>query len=198
MFTGIVTHLGKVLENANGKVSIELLDETFCQTLSLGESISCNGICLTVINFTQNSFKVDYVPETGDKTTVGTWQPGDQINLEKSATVSTLLAGHIVQGHVDGMGEVIKIEQTGNSWVIEIQADYEIIKFLAYKGSIALNGISLTLKEVLETSFEIAIIPHTWEKTTMSDLVLGDKVNLEVDVLAKYVHQQLQNLNLRK
>jgi riboflavin synthase len=191
MFTGIITDLGKVIKKTNGTLRIHA-DPTFIQKLSDGMSVSVNGICLTVVEFDTDSFSIDFMPETSARTTITYLQANDLVNLELPATPTTFLAGHIVQGHVDAVGEITNIEQVENSRVFTIQFASELAKYIVEKGSITVNGISLTVIAIGENSFTIGIIPHTWDKTMLHATKAGDHVNLEVDVLAKYIEKLIQ------
>ena len=188
MFTGIIENLGTVVNKSKNQLKIKA-DGSFMKKISEGLSISINGICLTVISFNQQSFSVDFMPETESKTNINALQPGDQVNLELPATPETFLSGHIVQGHVDGVGKLKEIQPDGNSRVLVISLPESISKYLFNKGSVALNGISLTVIEVKENLFSVGIIPITWEKTMLSKIEVGDLFNIEVDVLAKYVER---------
>jgi riboflavin synthase len=188
MFTGIITDLGEVLENDHGKLKISV-EKEFSEKLDEGTSIAVNGVCLTAVEYDKESFSVDYMPETARKTTIRDMIKGDKINLELSATPQTFLAGHIVQGHVDGLGKVADIIPDENSRVIKIEVDESLTKYMVDKGSVAVNGISLTLIEVREDYFTVGIIPHTWEVTMLEEIKIGDKVNIEVDIMGKYIYK---------
>jgi riboflavin synthase len=188
MFTGIITHLGKVKEKGNFRLTVES-DRELLKNLVKGTSISVNGICLTVVSPEKNSFTIDYMPETAKKTNIDSLGSSDLVNLELSATPQTFLAGHIVQGHVDGVGNIAEIKIEKNSKIFRIKIPKQLLKYLVPKGSIAVNGISLTVIDVDENSFTVGIIPHTWEKTMLHRSKTGDLVNIEVDVLAKYIEK---------
>jgi riboflavin synthase len=191
MFTGIITDLGKVIQKTDGRLRIQI-EESFSQKLSDGMSVSVNGICLTVVAFDTNSFSIDFMPETSTRTTINYLQANDLVNLELPATPTTFLAGHIVQGHVDAVGKITSIEEVENSRVFTIQFASDLGKYIVEKGSITVNGISLTVIAIGEDRFTIGIIPHTWDKTMLHETQVGDHVNLEADVLAKYLEKLIQ------
>jgi len=195
MFTGIVTDIGEVIAiDQNGDTRLTLSTAYDHETIDLGASIACNGVCLTVTDKSAGQFCVEASAETLDKTTIGSWRPGTKVNLERSLRLGDELGGHLVFGHVDGVARVIDVAPDGDSlrWRIEAPAGLE--RFIAQKGSVAVNGVSLTVNDVDETSFGVNIIPHTQAQTTFransgdnSGLRQGDPVNLEIDMLARYV-----------
>ena len=202
MFTGIVQSIGK-LKNEKNLLSIEIIDNFF--DMKIGDSIAVDGICLTVKEIFKNKFTVDVSEETLKKTTLGLNSSFNQIvNLEPALRISDRLGGHIVTGHIDGLGIVDNIEKLEKSWLLSIKwQNYNYSKYVVNKGSICVNGISLTIaKEENEGSkFTIAVIPHTWHNTNLKNLTVGDYVNLEADALIKYVEKLLlfnknKNLNL--
>jgi riboflavin synthase len=188
MFTGIITHLGKVTEKTATRLVVST-DTTLLNKITLGMSIAVNGICLTAVSYDENSFAIDFMPETAKRTTINSLEIGSIVNLELPATSETFLAGHIVQGHVDAMGEIRSIKDNGNSRVFTIKIPQDINKYIVEKGSITINGISLTVIDVDDATFSVGIIPHTWDKTMLHTSKEGDTVNLEVDVLAKYLEK---------
>ncbi len=155
----------------------------------IGDSISINGVDLTVIEMTHDSFSADASLETLKRSTLGGLRGGHRVNLERALAVGERLGGHMVQGHVDGTGEFVSIAQEGNAYRMRFEFPRELGRYIAMKGSIAVDGISLTVAGIGEDWFEVAIIPHTWRETSLGDLKSGDRVNLEVDVLAKYVER---------
>ncbi|MBL8545331.1 MAG: riboflavin synthase [Hyphomonadaceae bacterium] len=190
MFTGIVTALGEVK-------AVETLPGLTRLTISapyagadIGASISHDGVCLTVVETEthQNGMRyvVEVAPESLALTTMGDLKAGDRVNLERSLKVGDELGGHIVQGHVDGLGQVLSVRQDGEGWRIRVKPPHEIAHLIAQKGSIAIAGVSLTVNEVDNDGFGVLIIPHTWAVTTLSKLRAGDKVNLEADMMARY------------
>lgn len=190
MFTGIITHLGKILEKTDTRLVIEpekgLLDK-----FEKGLSVSIDGICLTVIDYNKKTFAIDFMPETAKKTNIGQLKIGDTVNLELPSTGSTFLSGHVVQGHVDGVGTIQSITQEGNSYLFVFNLPKDLAKYIVPKGSISVNGISLTVIDISDDSFSVGIIPHTWERTMLHTAKRGDSVNIEVDVIAKYIEKLL-------
>jgi len=193
MFTGIIEELGNVRsieergENARIVISARLVTEG----TNHGDSISVNGVCLTALDIHPDSFAADVSKETLVRSTLGRLKPGTPVNLERAVTPTTRLGGHIVQGHVDARGRLAGVEDHGESWTIKISYPKEIARYLVFKGSVAVEGISLTIAGLSGDHFEVAIIPKTWEVTNLSRLKPGDDVNLEVDVIAKYVERLL-------
>ena len=193
MFTGIIEELGSVRsiemrgENARMVIHANIVTEG----TNHGDSISVNGVCLTALDLQPDSFAADVSKETLARSTLGNLKPGTPVNLERAVTPATRLGGHIVQGHVDARGVFESVEDHGESWTLRIGYPKEIGRYLVFKGSVAVEGISLTIAALTDDYFEIAIIPKTWEVTNLSQLKPGDGVNLEVDVIAKYVERLL-------
>jgi riboflavin synthase len=189
MFTGIVEELGTIasLETHAGGAKIKIACNIVTQDGNDGDSIAVNGVCLTALGIMPNSFTADVSQETLDRSTLGQLKVGSRVNLERAVMPSTRLGGHIVQGHVDARGTFLSAEESGGFWTVRIGYPKEIGQYLVYKGSVAVEGISLTIAKLDADSFEIAIIPKTWELTDLSSLHPGDAVNLEADVNAKYV-----------
>jgi riboflavin synthase len=193
MFTGIIEELGRVREvdgrgdNARLVIEARLVTEDIRE----GDSIAVNGVCLTALDVNRDSFAADVSRETLDRSTLGKLEVGARVNLERSVTPVTRLGGHLVQGHVDARGKFLSATDHGGSWTVRIAYPPEIARYLVFKGSVAVEGISLTIAELFDDYFEIAIIPKTWEVTNFSHLRPGDDVNLEVDVIAKYVERIL-------
>jgi riboflavin synthase len=182
MFTGLVSEVGKVASFEDGRLVVEAEMQT-----GLGASVSVDGVCLTVVDNVDGRLAFDVVPETLDRV-----KPfGDRVNLEPALKAGDPLGGHYVQGHVDGVGRVVSIEAEADGVRVRVEPPAELLRYLVEKGSVALEGVSLTVAAVDETGFEIALIPHTLAETTLSDLVPGSGVNLEIDVLAKYVERLL-------
>ncbi len=189
MFTGIITHLG-TLHNKQGNTFTFTADAFFCNRLTVGASVSVNGVCLTVVEKPEEGqFMVTIMPETAEKTAMNHLQQDELVNLELPATSETLLSGHIVQGHIDGIGEILSITPEGNSHRFEIAIPAALAKYIVEKGAIAVNGISLTVIAVTKHSFTVGIIPHTWDHTMLHQAKVGEYVNIETDVLAKYVER---------
>ena len=193
MFTGIIEELGHVrrieMNGENARIVIEA--HTVIEDTKHGDSIAVNGVCLTALDIKGDSFAADVSRETLDRTTLGRLETGAPVNLERAVTPATRLGGHIVQGHVDARGRFESAIDHEGSWTVRIAYPAEIARYLVFKGSVAVEGISLTIAYLAEDYFEIAIIPKTWEVTNFSQLRPGDEVNLEVDVIAKYVERIL-------
>lgn len=188
MFTGIITDIGKIeaLERRGDlRVRIGTGYDTAC--IDIGASIACDGVCLTVVALGAGWFEVDASAETLSKTNLGGWVDGSRINLERALKVGDELGGHIVSGHVDGLAEVIARRDEGDSTRLTFRAPGDLAGFIAPKGSVALNGTSLTVNEVAKDSFGVNLIPHTLAVTTWGDAQVGDRVNFEIDTLARYV-----------
>lgn len=194
MFTGIIEELGQITarEDHAGGAKLTVSATVVTGDAHEGDSISVNGVCLTALGITPDSFSADLSQETLDRSTLGTLQVGSRVNLERAVTPSTRLGGHIVQGHVDARGTFISAIRNGDFWTVRIGFPPEISRYLVYKGSVSVEGISLTIASLGDDHFEIAIIPITWELTNLSTLKPGDAVNLEADVIAKYVERMLQ------
>jgi len=193
MFTGIIEELGTIrsLEPNTGGAKIVVAATTITDGTHDGDSISVNGVCLTALDVTGDSFTADLSQETLDRSTLYRLKTGTPVNLERAVTPATRLGGHIVQGHVDGRGKFLAAVQDGDFYTVKIGFPPEIAPYLVYKGSVSVEGISLTVAALLEDSFDIAIIPKTWQLTNLSSLSPGDEVNLEADVIAKYVERML-------
>ena len=194
MFTGIISAIGDItnLEERAGDARLTIRTGNLSLTdVQLGDSIACNGACLTVIELTSQGFVADVSVETLNLTTIGNWQTGSRINLEKAMRATDRLGGHIVSGHIDGIGEVVALEEDARSWRFRIRVPREIAKYIAHKGSITLDGTSLTVNIVDGAEFELNIIPHTMTHTVMGDYKSGSKVNLEVDLVARYLERLL-------
>ena len=188
MFTGIITDIGEIVGvERRGDLHARIKTDYDTDTIDIGASIACSGACLTVVEKGADWFAVDISGETEARTTLSNWQTGTKINLERSLRVGDELGGHIVSGHVDGIGEIKGITPVGESRRIEISLPAPIAKLVATKGSVAVDGISMTANGVTPDSFEINVIPHTQQYTTLGVAKAGDKVNLEVDMLARYV-----------
>lgn len=193
MFTGLIQDIGRVRsidKDGDWRIVIETgLDMTRHE---IGASIACSGCCLTVVEKADDWFAVDVSAESLSKTAIGSWSTSTRINLEPSLRLGDEMGGHIVSGHVDGLARVSEITAQGDSWRLSIEAPDTLAKYIASKGSVALDGISLTVNAVEGSMFGVNIIPHTWEHTTLSDRSVGDDLNLEIDMLARYVARQLE------
>jgi riboflavin synthase len=193
MFTGIIEELGTVKSFAANEGGARMIVSANLVTSDSneGDSIAVNGVCLTALDIKKDSFSADLSQETLDRSTLGNLRPGSRVKLERAVTPSTRLGGHIVQGHVDTRGEFISAEEHGDFWTVRIGFPKEISQYLVYKGSVSVEGISLTIANLAENHFDIAVIPKTWELTNLSTLRPGDAVNLEADVIAKYVERMM-------
>ena len=193
MFTGLVREVGTVasLEGGVDGVRIEIDAPETARGAALGDSIAIDGVCLTVVAAADGRFAFDAVPETLDRTALGTLEPGSRVNLEPALRAGDALGGHYVQGHVDGVGTVRSVEPEGDGSRIWFDAPPELLRYLVEKGSIAVQGTSLTVAGVDDAGFAVALIPHTLGATTLGALAPGARVNLEADVLAKYVEKLL-------
>ena len=196
MFTGIVTDIGEISSIENrGDRRIVISTDYNSGSLEIGASIACSGACLTVVEKGKSDpgaaksdwFAVDASGETLSKTSLGSWKAGTKINLERALKVGDEIGGHIVSGHVDGVGRVISLEPEGDSVRLGFNAPEDLAKFIAPKGSITIEGVSLTVNEVDGLEFGVNVIPHTQSVTSLGNLKVGDQVNLEIDVLARYV-----------
>ena len=195
MFTGIVQRLGHItdiqMEGTAGRITMEP-NRPFDRPVKTGDSIAVNGTCLTVADMEGDKLMFDVLGETFDKTNLGQKTPGDVVNLEQALALGDTLGGHIVTGHVDGTGTIAKIEEVGRDWKFTITTSRDMLMLMVYKGSIALDGISLTVAELTDDGFVVHIIPHTMEETDMSEFKVGTPVNLEADILGKHVQRILE------
>ena len=195
MFTGIIRKTGKIkkIEDRKGKIYFIIGVEDFFKETKVGDSVSCDGTCLTVVKSKKDSFQVELMPETLKLTKFKDSHKGDLINLELSMKIGQRLDGHFVMGHVDGVGEVKKIIREGEYISLIIKVPKKLIKYLAYKGSVSVNGVSLTTAGVGKDWFKVCLITHTLKVTNLSKLKVGDKVNIEADMIAKYLEQLLKS-----
>ena len=190
MFTGIITDIGTVTQSEmRGDLRVRIACSYDMQRVDLGASIACDGVCLTVVAKGEGWFEVDISAETMEKTNIGRdgWPVGRRINLERALKLGDELGGHIVSGHVDGVARVVEARPEGDSLRLTFEAPPELARFIAPKGSVALNGTSLTVNEVAGNRFGVNLIPHTREVTNWGEVAEGDLVNLEIDMLARYV-----------
>ena len=194
MFTGIIEELGRVrsIEHRGQNARIVIEAHTVTDDTKQGDSISVNGVCLTALDIHPDSFAADVSSETLARSTLGCLMPGTPVNLERAVTPSMRLGGHIVQGHVDARGKLVSVTDLGESWNVRIDYPKDIARYLVFKGSVTVEGISLTIANLTDDYFEVAIIPKTWELTNLSHLRPGDDVNLEVDIIAKYVERMMK------
>jgi len=199
MFTGIIESTGKIesIEHKNGDARLTInVGSLDMSDVAMGDSISCSGVCLTVIAFSSNSgssnsYTADVSNETLKLTTLGNLAIGSPVNLEKALTPKTRLGGHLVSGHIDGVGEIIAIKNDSRSVKFDIKAPLELAHYIAKKGSICVDGVSLTVNEIEQATFSINLVPHTLKETTANEYQLGSMVNLEVDLLARYLERLL-------
>ena len=195
MFTGIIQAVGHIAAIESGEQDIRLCIESGklpLEGVSLGDSIATSGVCLTVTELTGEGYWADVSPESLSLTTLGTKAIGDSVNLETSLTLSTPLGGHLVSGHVDGVGHVDDIIEDARFWRVRIAAPETLARYVAMKGSICVDGTSLTVNQVEGCHFELTIIPQTWEETVFSEYRVGSPVNLDVDVIARYLERLMQ------
>jgi riboflavin synthase len=193
MFTGIIESLGTVesVQNVGGDVRLRIHTDLDMSDVHLGDSIATNGICLTVIDWGHNWYAADVSRESLHRTTLSSWQTGQRVNVEKAMLPTTRFGGHIVSGHVDAVGEVTAVRSDARSIYFEVTAPVEIAKYLAEKGSVTVDGISLTINHLRGNVLSLNLIPHTAERTNIGTWQAGSKVNLEVDVLARYIERLL-------
>jgi riboflavin synthase len=187
MFTGIVEETGTVISKSPSKLAIRA--HVVMPEIKLGDSMAVNGVCLTVTRFDTDSFAVDIMPETTQRTNLGELKNGDKVNLERPLTLNGRLGGHLVQGHVDGTGRVTSLEQDGDALRIRIETGPDIMRYVVEKGFIAVDGISLTIVSRDASSFQVSIVAFTRKNTILGGKRAGDMVNLEADIIAKYVEQ---------
>lgn len=194
MFTGLIQEVGtiqSVVSNAEGKEFV-IRAPGLVKEIEIDDSVATNGVCLTATQIAGDTFKVQAIHMTLEKTSIGNLRTGDKVNLELSLRPHDRLGGHFVQGHVNALGKIKKIEKIGNNWEIEISFPREFRKYMISEGSIALDGISLTIARLTGDTLTVAIIPHTLEKTSLSSKKVGDHLNLEVDMIAKYIENFLR------
>lgn len=195
MFTGIIQSVGRIVAIEGDVQDIRLRIETGklpLDSVALGDSIATSGVCLTVTELPGDGYWADVSPETLSLTTLGQKSVGDAVNLEPSLTLDTPLGGHLVSGHVDGVGRIESIVEDARFWRVSVEAPANLARYIAVKGSICVDGTSLTVNQVTGARFELTIIPQTWEETVFSEYALGSAVNLEVDVIARYLERLMQ------
>ena len=195
MFTGIVTDIGEIIateERAEGLRRLTIGCAYDPASIAIGASICCSGVCMTVVSAGKNSFSVDAAAETLALTTVGQWRKGRRVNLERSLKIGDELGGHLVSGHVDGLAELIARENLTDMARFTLRVPKPLARFIAQKGSVALDGVSLTVNELSDDTFSVLIIPHTLAVTTLGALKQGDRLNLEVDVMARYAARLME------
>ena len=189
MFTGIIEKIGKVYsiekKGTSSIMGLQIKDVNY----SLGDSICINGVCLTVEKIYQDIYSFSISPETNKLTNLNYLEKNHEVNIETSLTVNKLISGHIVQGHVDTIAEIVEVEQQDNSWFIRFKLDKYFSKYIIHKGSITIDGVSLTVNDVTNSGFNVMIIPHTYQNTISRAYVIGSIVNIEIDILAKYIEK---------
>jgi riboflavin synthase len=195
MFTGIIEETGIIQKVSRGTSSakLEIRAHKVLEDLKVGDSINTNGACLTVTRFDQHSMEVDVMTETMNRTNLRLLQPGSEVNLERALQVSSRLGGHMVSGHIDGTGIITSFRREDIATWVNIHADKEIMRYMIFKGSVALDGISLTVAKVSSNSFDVSIIPHTSRETALLRKKVGDEINIECDIIGKYVEKFLAN-----
>lgn len=191
MFTGIIEVVGRVTSILPGSLNITISQDF--QGLEIGGSIAVNGVCLTITSLNGNSFSVGIMSETLKRTNIGLLSSGDRVNLERPLALSKPLGGHLVQGHIDATGRVVAIRRDGDARMVRVEAAPEVMRYVVEKGFIAVDGISLTVVDKDAISFQVSIVDYTFQNTNLGDKRIGDLVNLEVDIIAKYVEQFSQN-----
>jgi len=195
LFTGIIQKVGtfKRKTKKGNKYQLVIDVDDFLDDVSIGDSIAVNGVCLTVVDYSANSFTVDVMPETVKATNIDNLQSGAKVNLEKSLQPKSFMGGHIVNGHVDGIGTIKSIKEEKNAKIFTIEVGKEITKYLVDKGSVALNGISLTVMDFSDDTLKVSLIPETIRSTNLKYLEQGDEINIETDIIGKYVHKMLND-----
>jgi riboflavin synthase len=205
MFTGIISDIGTIIKaEQKGDLRLTIACNFVLESIRLGDSIACNGVCLTVVECGvwnvecgnkkfASFFTVEISSETAFRSAGGMWQAGRNVNLERSLKLGDTLDGHMVSGHVDGTATIISIKPAGDSHILTLSVSGELSRFIAQKGSVTLDGVSLTVNNVVDTGFSVNIIPHTWKNTTLGERKTGDNLNLEIDIIARYVARLLNN-----
>lgn len=191
MFTGIIEEIGEVsrLQKREKSSKISIRASLILEDMKLGDSISTNGLCLTVSEFNQKEFTADIMPESLNRSNLGTLNVGAKVNLERAMPLNGRFGGHIVSGHIDGVGHILEVKKEENAIWFEIKTSLNLMRYIVEKGSITIDGISLTVAQVKAKSFSVSIIPHTLKETIMADEKVGDTVNLENDILGKYIEK---------
>ena len=194
MFTGIIEEIGTIkgIKRGNRSVVLEVKAKKVLEDLKVGDSIATNGVCLTVISFDSGRFCADVMPETMQRSNLGELRAGSPVNLERALSLNGRLGGHIVSGHVDGMGKIVGREKDENAIRVTIATSGELLRYIVEKGSITIDGISLTVVSVSDSVFTVSVIPHTRDETTLVKKQVGDNVNLENAVIAKYVEKLMR------
>ncbi|MGM0410220.1 MAG: riboflavin synthase [Bacillota bacterium] len=193
MFTGIVAETGqlKKIFASTDKYQLEISANKVLNNLKKGHSIAVNGVCLTVVDYTSSSFKADVMPGTLEATNLSNLQKGDKVNLEQAVQANSFMGGHLVTGHIDDTGEVVDIRKENNAKLVEIEISSDLMKYMIDKGSVAINGVSLTIYKIKDNSIIVSLIPETWSETNLQYLKRGSEVNIEADIIGKYVAKLL-------
>ncbi|MCD4737445.1 MAG: riboflavin synthase [Bacteroidales bacterium] len=193
MFTGIIEETGSVesVSRSGQTATFTIKGQVVLEDLKVGDSINSNGVCLTVTKFSDKSFCVDAIAETLNKTNLGNLKPGSIVNLERAMPLNGRFGGHVVSGHIDGTGTLTKITSEGNSNKYKVTVDHELLRYMIYKGSVSIDGVSLTISEIGDGFFSVSIIPHTLKETTLIEKRTGDLLNIECDLFGKYIHKFL-------
>lgn len=194
MFTGIIEEIGTIkgIRRGNRSVVLEIGAEKVLEDTKVGDSIATNGVCLTVTSIGNGGFSADVMPETMERSNLGVLKPGDRVNLERALCLNSRLGGHMVAGHIDGTGQITGRMKDENAVWLTIRATPDILRYVVEKGSIAIDGVSLTVAYVDEAVFKVSVIPHTQEETTLTGKRAGDVVNLENDMIVKYVEKLMK------
>ena len=194
MFTGIIEELGEIksIQRSSKAIILTIKAKKVLEDVKLGDSIATNGVCLTVTGFSSNEFKVDVMPETMRKSSLGELSVGSEVNLERALKLNDRLGGHLVSGHIDGVGKITNKRKEDNAILITITPDAKLLKNIIAEGSIAIDGISLTVAKLAADSFTVSIIPHTNQITNLTKKKIGDIVNLETDMIGKYVERMME------
>ncbi len=197
MFTGIVEEIGRIktINQFRNGLKIEIVATKIIEDMKVNDSVSVNGVCLTAVKISDKSFTADAVGETIRKTTLKTLTINEEVNLERAIRLSDRLGGHLVQGHINGIGTIKQLYQTDNNYFLEIDVPTQLEKYLVPEGSIAIDGISLTTASLTGTKIQISIIPHTWDNTIIKNKKAGNNVNIETDIISKYLEKLLLNKN---
>lgn len=198
MFTGLIQDTGTIQSITNNREGREFVIQTaLIADIKIDDSVATNGVCLTATQIQNGTYRCQAIPMTLEKTNLGQLKEGDKVNLELSLRAQDRLGGHMVQGHVNGVGQIIDIKDMGKTWEFRVSFPVELRKYMISEGSIAIDGISLTIARLADSELTLAIIPHTLEKTTLGGKKIGDSVNVEVDMVAKYIENFLQRGNAR-
>ena len=197
MFTGLIEEIGSInsITQISGGIQIKIAASKILDDLKIDDSVAINGICLTVTKIENDGFIAEAVGVTLDKTTISKLYKGYVVNLERAVRLSDRLGGHLVQGHVNGIGTIAKVEKLGDNYFLEVSVPDNLTKYLIDEGSIAVDGISLTIASLKNTKVGLSIIPHTWDNTNLAKKTVGDKVNIETDVIAKYIEKLITSKN---